>query len=112
MAYVGLHAADGSLNLTVVSGSVYTGLFAADGSLNVILAPGGVYVGSHHPCGALYVTLVTSGVVGYYAADGSMNVIQSPYTPTGGTKVTVVTGSLSPGGTGYLPYGLLTTYFG
>lgn len=90
----GRYASDGSINVTVVSGSSITGLNALDGSLNVILSPG-TLVGLHHPCGAMYVTLVSSGIHGYYAADGSMNIAVSPYTSTGATRVTVVSGSLS-----------------
>lgn len=89
----GLHASDGSINVTVVAGSSRTGLYAADGSMNVKASPG-TLVGLHHPCGAIYVTKVTSGIKGYYAADGSMNVAVSPYTATGATRVTVVSGSL------------------
>lgn len=104
----GLYAANGSINVTVVTGSSLTGLYAADGSINVIKSPGGSYVGAYHPCGAWNVTLVSSGVVGYYAADGSMNVALTPYTPTGAVRVTVVSGSLNPpAGAVGSPIGLL-----
>lgn len=107
----GAYAADGSLNVTVVSGSALTGLYAADGSLNVVLAPSPVtaFKGAYHPCGAWYVTLVTSGVCGYYAADGTMNVAQTPFTAKGAVRVTAVSGSLSGGGGGSAgsPLGLL-----
>lgn len=106
----GLHAADGSLNVTVVDGSTLTGLWAADGSINVVKSDGSVYRGAYHPCGAWWVTLVTSGIVGYYAPDGSMNVAESPYTSTGAVRVTAVSGSLSGGGGGGTtgtPMGLL-----
>lgn len=103
----GIRAADGSLNVTVVSGSSLTGLYAADGSINVVLSPASGYVGAYHPCGAWYVTRVTSGINGYYAADGSMNVAESPYTSTGAVRVTAVSGSLSSGGTTGTPLGLL-----
>lgn len=102
----GVYAADGSLNVSVVSGSSFTGVYAPDGSINVIKAPGGSFVGAYHPCGAWYVTLVTSGAVGYYAVDGSMNVMLSPYSASGAVRVTVVSGSLTPGGAG-TPIGLL-----
>lgn len=105
----GVYAADGSLNVTVVSGSSLTGLYAANGSINVVLAPSPVTksIGAYHPCGAWYVTLVTSGLVGYYAADGSMNVAESPYTAKGAVRVTAVSGSLSSGSTAGTPIGLL-----
>lgn len=101
----GVYAADGSLNVTVVSGSSLTGLYAANGSINVVQAVGTLPCGAYHPCGAWWVTTVTSGLVGYYAADGSMNVAESPYTAHGAVRVTVVSGSLS--GTAGTPLGLL-----
>lgn len=104
----GLYAADGSLNVTVVSGSSFTGVYAADGSVNVVLSPGVGFVGLYAPCGAWYVTLITSGLAGRYAVDGSMNVTQSPYVITGAVRVTAVSGSLSPpSGTAGMPTGLL-----
>lgn len=94
------YAANGSINVTVVSGSSYTGLYAADGSLNVFKAPGGSYVGLHHPCGALYVTVTPGTLVPYYAPDGSMYVNTTSSTNIdSGQPVTVVSGSLNPGGT-------------
>jgi hypothetical protein len=92
----GIYAADGSFNLTIVSGSVYTGLYAADGSYNVVQAPGNVYVGAYHPCGAWWVTHVSGPVGPIRAADGSLNVTDTPYF-TGAQKVTVVSGSWSGG---------------
>jgi hypothetical protein len=93
----GLYAADGSINVTVVDGSVTTGLYATDGSINVVLAPGGTYVGATHACGALYVTLAPSSLTGRRAADGSLYVITTPYTSdTAAQAVTAVSGSLSP----------------
>lgn len=102
------YAADGSMNVTVVTGSTYTGLYAPDGSVNVIKAPGGTYVGAYHPCGAWWVTLTPSPTIGaspIRAPDGSLNVSQSPYT-NGGQRVTVVSGSLNPpvGGAGTLNF--------
>lgn len=96
----GLHAADGSLNVTVVTGSTYTGLYAPDGSLNVVLATAGTYVGAYHPCGAWYVTLVTNEAVGRYALNGSLNVVESPFSATGAVRVFAVSGDLTPGGGG------------
>lgn len=93
-----LYASDGSINLTVVSGSSFTGVYANDGSYNVVVSPG-TYVGAYHPCGALYVTVAvspTTGALPIRAPDGSLYVSVSPYT-NGGQKVTVVSGSLTPG---------------
>lgn len=108
-----VYATNGSINVTVVDGSTRTGLYAADGSINVVKSNGSGYKGLYHPCGAWYVTPVTGGMLGYYAADGSVNVAETPFTASGAVRVTVVSGTLSGGGgTGYLPFGLLTTYFG
>lgn len=104
-----LYASDGSINVSVVDGSVFTGLYSADGSYNVIAASGSTFVGLHHPCGALYVTPVTDTTFrNAYAPDGSLYV-----TNTGapnkhqGLPVTVISGSLFGGGGGYVP----TYYF-
>lgn len=105
----GLHAADGSLNVTVVTGNSLTGLYAADGSINVVVVSGGGLKGAYAPCGAWNVTLVTSGICGYYAADGSMNVAQSPYTSTGAVRVTAVSGSLASGAAPATPVLTLTS---
>lgn len=99
-------AADGSLNVTVVSGSALTGLYAADGSINVIVPTGGGYKGAYHPCGALYVTVAPSNLHSIRAPDGSLYVTTTPYTYFG-QRVTVVSGSLSGGGNTYVP----TYYF-
>lgn len=94
----GLYAADGSINVTVVSGSSLTGLYAADRSWNVVLASGSSYVGAVHPCGAYWVTVAPSGTHPLRAPDGSLYVSETPFT-NGGRKVTVVSGSLTPIGT-------------
>jgi hypothetical protein len=63
---------------TIVSGNDFVGLFAADGSLNVIEAPSPIeaFIGSIHPSGALYVTLVDGlSFVGLYASDGSIQIV-------------------------------------
>ena len=90
------YAIDGSMNVTVVSGTSYTGLQAADGSINVIVSPGNSYVGLYHPCGAYYVTPVTdTSFRTLYAPDGSLYVTNTG-TPSNnqGTPVTVVSGTL------------------
>lgn len=45
----GRYAADGSVRVTVVSGTTYTGLYAPDGSMNIIPEAGSLY----HSCGAI-----------------------------------------------------------
>lgn len=93
-----LYAADGSFNVSIVSGSSYTGLMAADGSYNVVKAPGGSYVGAYAPCGAYYVTVTDSAKRGFRAPDGSLYVSSSPYVPNGAARITIVAGSFTPGG--------------
>lgn len=94
MSYNGLYAADGSLNVTVLSSpNSFVGLHAVDGSLNVVASTGGTYVGRYHPSGAWYVTNNTStSTVGWNALDGSLNVSASPYYQNT-QRVTVVSGS-------------------
>lgn len=94
----GLYAADGSINVTVVTGSTFTGLYAADGSWNVI-ASDSTY-GIYHACGALRVTLVTSNQLTDYAANGSLNVSITPYYYAS-LKITVVSGSFGPPPSGF-----------
>lgn len=97
---------DGSLNVSVVSGSAYTGVMAADGSFNVVIATGSVYVGAYHPCGAWWVTVAPSGVHSLRAPDGSLYVSETPFT-NGGQKVHVVSGTLTPGGSLHPTYYIL-----
>lgn len=101
----GVYAADGSMNVTVVTGATITGLYAPNGSINVVESTGSNYLGLHHPCGAWWVTLVSSGQVSRMAPNGSLNVDTSPYN-TNATRVTVVGGSFGGGGGGS-PIGLL-----
>lgn len=105
-----LYASNGSINVSVVDGSVKTGATAPDGSWYVVLAPGGSYVGAYHPCGARYVT-ATSGVqVNLQAPDGSLyvNDTDSPPSTNKGQPVTAVSGTLHPSvGTLGSPMGLL-----
>jgi len=90
----GLHAADGSINVTVVNGASITGAYAANGSLNVIHPAGGGVKGATHPCGAMYVTNSPGTLVPMRAPDGSLYVQVSPYKENSGQKVTVVSGAL------------------
>lgn len=90
----GVYASDGSMNITVVSGTTLTGTYASDGSINVVVSTGLVFVGAYHPCGAWWVTVAPSGVHGIRAPDGSLYVSETPFT-NDGQRVTVVSGSLS-----------------
>lgn len=95
----GLYAADGSINVSVVSGGSYSGLYHNDYSWNVIPNTTGFgYVDP--PTGAIRVTLTTSAVNSIYAPDGSMYVSQSPY--IGNTlHITAVNGSFGPPPSGF-----------
>ena len=89
----GLYATNGTLNVTVVSGSALTALHAADGSWNVVSVPGSSITGIMHACGAYNVVNNITGISGTYAPCGAFFVQTTPFT-TGGLKVTVVSGSL------------------
>jgi len=89
----GVYAADGSMNITVVSGLAKTGVYAANGSINTVVSDEIGWAGAYHPCGAWWVVSAPSTKVGYRAPDGSMYVSVSPYTSKG-QRVTVVAGSL------------------
>lgn len=92
-----LYAADGSYNVTVVSGSTYTGLHAPDGSYNVVVVDGSAITGLYHKCGAYNVIQYVSGPASYYAPCGAIMVSQTPYV-SGTMKVTglaVATGGIS-----------------
>src|SRR5688572_16443964 len=84
-------AADGSLNVTVVSGSTYVGALAPDGSLNVVDTNGLSWVGRVHPSGALNVVLGNSFGVNHKT--GALVVSTSPYV-SGTQRVTIVSGNL------------------
>ncbi len=98
------NATNGSLNVSVVSGSSYTGLYAADGSINVVNASGSTYIGASHPCGAYWVTLSPGTLVGIRAPDGSLYV-NTTNANDGSQYVTVVSGSLSNHTPTYYIYG-------
>lgn len=99
------NATDRSINVTVVSGSTWTGLQNADGSYNVVLADT-TFRGTHHPCGAWLVSVAPSNnYYTYNPTNGSYYVSTTPFT-NNGMHVTVVSGSLTPGGTAtYYIYG-------
>lgn len=73
---VGRYAADGSIRITVVSGSAFTGLYASDGSMNVVDVTGesiNTYKGLYHPSGAIRGRLAPfNSYSGFYAPDGSL----------------------------------------
>lgn len=101
----GLYAANGSVNVSVVSGSSYTGLYAADGSWNAVKSAGGTFIGLYHACGALNVTVAPAAtVISRFAPDGSLYVYTGAYTGMG-QQVTVVSGSLSSYTPTYYMYG-------
>lgn len=105
----GIYASDGSMNVTVVDGTTYVGLYASNGgSVNVIKRTS--EIGRQHSSGALLVTPITSNGNGIQTSDGSLNVSESPYY-NASQKVTVVSGSFSPGGPPVVgnPMGLLLT---
>ena len=86
-----LYAVDGSIHVTVVDGTTITGLYAADGSWNVVQDDAS---GAMHPCGALNVTVATgTDPVHRINVDGRLNVVETPYSPTGAQRVTVVSGA-------------------
>lgn len=97
----GLYAADGSWNVTLVTGTTYTGLYSNSGGYNIVFAPGNVYVGAQHPCGALWVTTAPSSIypTPARAPDGSLYVSVSPYV-NGGQRITLIGLSLPSGAIG------------
>lgn len=90
---MGLYAANGSFNVTVVSGAARTGLQAANGSYNVVSSDGSSRTGSHHACGAINVVVAASGVKSKHSPSGGWYVSETPFTNKG-TPVTVVSGVL------------------
>jgi len=93
---LGIYAADGSYNVTVVDGLSWVGLYAADGSLNVYEVDGTEPVGAYHSSGALNVYVTSSAVLKYRHPSGALYVSETPYL-TGSTKVTVVAGAFAGG---------------
>jgi hypothetical protein len=63
---VGRYAADGSIRVTLVSGSTYTGVYASDGSMNVVNEDGSLY----HPCGAVR-GIIPYGGLGLHTPSGA-----------------------------------------
>lgn len=88
------YAADGSMNVTVVSGAAITGVQAPDGSTNVVQVNGLSIVGEQHPCGAY--NIVNDGTsVGYNHKSGALNVSQFGAYRENTVKVTAVTGVIT-----------------
>lgn len=88
-------AANGTKNVSVVTGASYTGLYAADGSFNVVQVPGSTYTGLYHPCGAYNVVLYTTGNTTLQHPCGAYLVSQvGAYIPNT-YQVTVVAGTLA-----------------
>lgn len=98
MSATGLYAADGSININVITSS-YVGLYGSNGAWNVISSLGFGY--EDPPTGALRVTLTSTPVNSLYAPDGSMYVSVSPYVANT-LKVTVLTGSFGSSGSYYV----------
>lgn len=83
----GVYAADGSWNVTVVSGTDTNGMYAPDGSIRVVVRT--IEYGIYHYSGAILVTVRTTPGSSIYTPDGSLYVSESPYV-YGSQKVTVV----------------------
>lgn len=107
----GVYAADGSFRVTVVDGTTYVGTYAPDGSLNVKVRSD--ETGYYDQSGAMLVTVKSVASASLYTNNGSIYVSTSPYVH-GSVRVTVVSGSLSGGGSAMTnpPYGLMGLYFG
>lgn len=88
-----VYAADGSINITIVDGATRVGRYAPDGSWYAVVDP--TPRGLNNPCGALNITEATgTDPVSVYSPKGFLRVSTSPYTPTGGQRVTVISGVL------------------
>src|SRR6266478_677831 len=105
MAYVGPLAANGSWNVTVVTGSSYVGLYATDGSYNVFNASAvSTATGAYHASGALNVVATSSSsFLPLRAPNGSLYVTNGASGGAGillnrGQPVTVISGNLFGGG--------------
>jgi len=98
------HAADGSINVTVVAGTTTLGTTAADGSMNVVSLAAPIQtdpqVGVYDNSGAFNVVLnnTTAAPIGSYALNGAYNVATNAgrgiRDPNGALRVTVVSGAL------------------
>lgn len=89
----GIYAADGSINVTQVSGAAYVGRYAPDGSMNVFISSGTSPVGKTHASGAQQIVRNLSGTQHYHHGDGSTLIQTTPYT-LGGQRITIVSGSI------------------
>lgn len=93
--YNGLYAADGSYNVTAVTGATYTGLYALDGSLNVVQKDGTILTGLYHPCGAYNVVLYSSGEARIQHSSGAYLISKAGAYVPNTMRVTVVSGSIT-----------------
>ena len=95
-----LYADDGSVRVTVVTGTSITGLYAPDRSMNVIEGIPGVHRGLYHPCGAMLVKVNADSPgtsTSAYSPDGFRNISTPPFTNpiSGAMRCTVVAGAFS-----------------
>jgi hypothetical protein len=70
----GRYSASGALRINLVSGTAYVGLYAADGSMNVVDVTGvsiSTYGGLYHPSGAIRGRTAPTTLSGLQAPDGS-----------------------------------------
>jgi hypothetical protein len=70
----GRYSASGALRINLVSGTAYVGLYAADGSMNVVDVTGvsiSTYGGLYHPSGAIRGRTSPATYSGLQAPDGS-----------------------------------------
>lgn len=98
------HAANGSINVSVVDGLTKVSSTAANGSMNVVSLTAPIQtspqVGVYHASGAFNVVLNNSTTtnIGSYARNGAYNVStnagSSVRDPNGALRVTVVAGAL------------------
>ena len=89
-----LYAANGTINVTVVSGSSFVGAYAANGSKNIQLAPESGFCGRVAPCGAEYAVNSPEQQQGLYAPNGAIYITDNPNSTSGALHVTVVSGTL------------------
>lgn len=93
------YAADGSLNIRVVDGNTYVGRYATDGSTYVVVSDGSTYTGASHRSGAMNVVNTNSDVLSFQHPSGGIYVSDATFV-NGGTRVTVISGTLDGGGGG------------
>lgn len=70
-----IYNTDGSIRVTVVTGSSFTGIQAPDGSINVVINDGTQRLGRQHPCGAVNAVILTSPSLSTTAPNGSIYIV-------------------------------------